>query len=62
MEDIAVKGTGMTDDNDRRLTPTERKIRDNNNHLPKYLRRSIDRYRQQIGFTPLWASPDRTKR
>ena len=53
----------MTNDNDQRLTPAQRKIRDNNNDLPKHVRRSIDRYRQALGFQPLWTpSTERTKR
>jgi len=63
LKDIAMKGNGMTQDNDQRLTPTQRKIRDANNDLPKHVRRSIDRYRQALGFQPLWTpSTERTKR
>ena len=64
-EHTTVKGNNAMpkDDNDKRLTPTQRRIRDNNNDLPKHVRRSIDRYRQALGFAPLWTpSPDRTKR
>ena len=58
-----MKGHDMTNDNDQRLTATQRKIRDNNNDLPKHVRRSIDRYRQALGFTPLWTpSLERSKR
>ncbi len=58
IEDIVLKGTDtMTnDDNDKRLTPTQRAIRDRNNNLPKHLRRSIDRYRVALGMPPLWGS------
>jgi hypothetical protein len=49
--------TSMTrDDDDRRLTPQQRAIRDRNNGLPKHVRRSIDAYRQSLGFVPLWGS------
>ena len=49
--------SNMTLDNDdRRLTPKQRAIRDRNAGLPKHIRRSIDRYRQALGFVPLWGS------
>jgi len=58
MENIATKGNDMMtlDDDDRRLTPTQRDIRDRNANLPKHLRRSIDRYRVARGMVPLWGS------
>jgi hypothetical protein len=62
MEDFAMKkGKSMTttmtaSDDDRRLTPKQRAIRDRNAGLPKHVRRSIDRYRQALGFVPLWGS------
>ncbi len=62
MDDIIdTKGIVMTttmthDDDDRRLTPKQRAIRDRNSGLPKHVRRSIDRYRQALGFVPLWGS------
>ena len=56
MEYIDTKGTfTMTrDDDDRRLTPTQRDIRDRNANLPRHLRRSIDRQRESLGMVPLW--------
>ena len=55
--------TNMTlNDDDKRLTPKQRAIRDRNADLPKHVRRSIDRYRVALGFVPLWASSDRAKR
>jgi hypothetical protein len=48
--------TMTLNDDDRRLTPTQRDIRDRNANLPKHLRRSIDRYRVARGMVPLWAS------
>jgi hypothetical protein len=53
-----VKGTNIMpkDDDDRRLTPVERVIRDRCANVPKHRRRSIDAYRQALGFTPLWGS------
>ncbi len=59
MEDIDTKGAfTMTrdDDDDRRLTPTQRDIRDRNANLPRHLRRSIDRFRILRGMVPLWGS------
>lgn len=58
MEDIDMKGefTMTLDDDDRRLTQTQREIRDRNANLPKHLRRSIDRYRVARGMVPLWGS------
>jgi hypothetical protein len=63
MDDIDItKGNTMTttmtmhDDDERRLTPKQRAIRDRNNGLPKHVRRSIDRYRVALGFVPLWGS------
>jgi hypothetical protein len=62
MEEIPMtKGNPMTttmtlDDDDKRLTPKQRAIRDRNAGLPKHVRRSIDRYRQALGFVPLWGS------
>ncbi len=62
LEDFAMnEGESMTttmtaNDDDRRLTPKQRAIRDRNNGLPKHVRRSIDRYRVALGFVPLWGS------
>jgi len=58
MEDIAMKGNDMMtlNEDDQRLTPTQRDIRDRNANLPKHLRRSIDRYRVARGMVPLWGS------
>lgn len=51
------------DDDDRRLTPTQRDIKARNANLPKHLRRSIDRYRVALGMVPLWGSSlERTRR
>ena len=57
-KDTTVKGnnTMPNDDADRRLTPVERVIRDRCSNVSKHRRRSIDAYRQALGFTPLWAS------
>jgi hypothetical protein len=57
-ENTTVKGTNIMpkDDDDRRLTPVERGIRDRCANVPKHRRRSIDAYRQALGFTPLWGS------
>jgi hypothetical protein len=57
-ENTTVKGTNIMpkDDDDRRLTPVERVIRDRCANVPKHRRRSIDAYRQALGFTPLWGS------
>jgi hypothetical protein len=62
MEEFPIpKGNQMTttmtlDDDDKRLTPKQRAIRDRNADLPKHVRRSIDRYRVALGFVPLWGS------
>lgn len=64
-ENIASTGnsTMPKNEDDRRLTPVERAIRDRCASVSKHRRRSIDRYRQALGFAPLWTpSPDRTKR
>jgi hypothetical protein len=57
-ENTTVKGndTMAKDEDDRRLTPVERVIRDRCANVPKHRRRSIDAYRQALGFTPLWGS------
>lgn len=44
----------LEDDDDKRLTPVQRDIRDRNAKLPRHLRRSIDRYRVARGMVPLW--------
>lgn len=44
----------MTDEGDRRLTPTQREIRDRCGNVPKRIRRSIDQYRVARGMVPLW--------
>ena len=58
LDDIDMRGTfAMTaEDEDRRLTPIQRQIRDRSANLPKHLRRSIDRYRVARGMVPLWGS------
>jgi hypothetical protein len=63
--DTDTKGNIMQtkDDDDRRLTPTQRDIKARNASLPKHLRRSIDRYRVALGMVPLWGSSlERSKR
>lgn len=57
--DMFTKGTDIMrkeDEDDRRLTPTQRDIKARNANLPKHLRRSIDRYRVALGMVPLWGS------
>ncbi len=62
MDDIDTKGTPMTttmtmkDDDDKRLTPAQRRMRDEVADIPKRFRRSVDAYRRACGFTPLWGS------
>lgn len=46
----------MHKDDDKRLTPTQREIRDRCDKLPKRLRRSIDQFRASVGMVPLWGS------
>lgn len=41
-------------EDDRRLTPTQREIRDRCGNVPRHIRRSIDRYRVARGMVPLW--------
>lgn len=56
---MTTKGTDIMqtkDDDDRRLTPTQREIKARNANLPKHLRRSADRYRIALGWVPLWGS------
>ncbi len=56
-EDIAMKGSDeMLTDEDKRLTPAQREIRDRCDKLPKRLRRSIDQFRTSVGIVPLWGS------
>lgn len=56
--DMTMKGAGIMrkDDDDRRLTPTQREIRDRCGNVPKHIRRSIDAYRVARGMVPLWGS------
>jgi hypothetical protein len=62
MGDIDTKGTPMAttmtmkDDDDKRLTPAQRRMRDEAADIPKRYRRSVDAYRRACGFTPLWGS------
>jgi hypothetical protein len=62
MGDIDMKGPPMTmtmtmkDDDDKRLTPAQRRMRDEAADIPKRYRRSVDAYRRACGFTPLWGS------
>lgn len=44
------------EDADRRLTKTEREIRDRCGNVPKRIRRFIDAYRIARGMVPLWDS------
>lgn len=46
----------LTDEDDKRLTPAQRDIRDRCDKLPKRLRRSIDQFRTSVGMVPLWGS------
>jgi len=69
MGDIDTKGSPMTTtmtnqgDDDRRLTPAQRRMRDQAADIPKRFRRSVDNYRRACGFVPLWgASPEQRMR
>jgi hypothetical protein len=53
--------TTMMSDDDRRLTPAERRMRDDTAGLPKHVRRRIDAYRKAYGFRPLWGNLDQRK-
>jgi len=57
-EDIAVKDSEIVtkDDDDKRLTPTQKEIRDRCGNVPRHIRRSIDNYRVARGMVPLWNS------
>ena len=61
LEDIAMKGNDIAmKDDDKRLTPTQKEIRDRCGNVPKRIRMSIDAYRVARGMVPLWASsPER---
>jgi hypothetical protein len=65
VDDITLKGltdmtTTMKDDDDKRLTPTQKEIRDRCGNVPRHIRRSIDAYRVARGMVPLWnSSPER---
>lgn len=67
-DDITLKGltdmtTTMKDDDDKRLTPTQKEIRDRCGNVPRHIRRSIDAYRVARGMVPLWgSSPERGRR
>lgn len=61
MDDIGMtmKGADIVrkeDDDDRRLTPTQKEIRDRCGNTPKHIRRSIDAFRIARGMVPLWGS------
>lgn len=63
MDDIDMKGKPMTTtmtmkdgDDDRRLTPAQRRMRDDTADIPKRFRRSVDNYRRACGLPPLWGS------
>lgn len=47
---------GLKDEDDKRLTPVQREIRDRCGDVPKRIRRSIDAYRVALGMVPLWGS------
>lgn len=53
-----MKGNNIVpkDDDDRRLTPAQREIRDRCGNVPRHIRRSIDAYRVARGMVPLWGS------
>lgn len=55
---VMTKGTDIMpkEDDDKRLTATQREIRDRNANLPKHVRRSIDRFRVSCGMVPLWGA------
>lgn len=50
------------DDDDKRLTPTQKEIRARCEQLPKRLRRSIDQFRASVGMVPLWSSSPQQQR
>jgi hypothetical protein len=56
MEDT--KGTFIMTKNedDQRLTPAQKEIRDRCGNVPRHIRRSIDRFRIARGMVPLWNS------
>jgi hypothetical protein len=57
LEDTAMKGITMTkNEDDQRLTPAQKAIRDRCGNVPRHIRRSIDRYRIARGMVPLWNS------
>lgn len=56
-EVIDVKGNTMTkNEDDQRLTPAQKEIRDRCGNVPRHIRRSIDAYRIARGMVPLWNS------
>ena len=57
LADIAIKGITMTkNEDDQRLTPAQKEIRDRCGNVPRHIRRSIDAYRVDRGMIPLWNS------
>lgn len=52
---VMLKGTDDMKDDDDRLTPVQREIRDRCGNVPKRIRRSIDAYRVARGMVPLWS-------
>lgn len=50
------------DDEDKRLTPTQKEIRARCEQLPKRLQRSIDQFRTSVGMVPLWTSSPQQQR
>ena len=54
---VMLKGTDdMQKDDDNRLTPVQREIRDRCGNVPRHIRRSIDAYRIARNMVPLWGS------
>jgi len=57
LKDIAMKGITVTkNEDDQRLTPAQKEIRDRCGNVPKHIRRSIDAFRVARGLVPLWNS------
>jgi hypothetical protein len=61
---VMLKGTDdmQGNDDDNRLTPVQREIRDRCGNVPKRIRRSIDAYRVARGMVPLWSSSPQQQR
>lgn len=50
------KDNMMQKDDDNRLTPAQKEIRDRCGNVPRHIRRSIDAFRVARGMVPLWTS------